>query len=264
LIIAELPSVGMALAWFRGGDPDLNLTSDSGLFQTTPFPGSRGSQGHDEGGPSVSTVSDPVTRRAPLPTNRGRQTQAAIDTAARTVIARKGIFATTIADIATEAGRSTASFYNYYDSKEAMVREWALRFRDEVGERSRAVTQHGLSNRERAHQAAAAHWHTYKGRLAEMISVSQLAMVNDDFAHYWAEICSVPISFITETVRRAQAEGHCPDDDPRLIAEAIVAMFNQFCYIQLTGHSEPDDAACIRTLANIYYRAIYDRGGEPN
>jgi AcrR family transcriptional regulator len=50
-------------------------------------------------------VSDSPTQRAPLPTNRGRQTQAAIDTAARTVIARKGILATTIADIATEAGR---------------------------------------------------------------------------------------------------------------------------------------------------------------
>jgi AcrR family transcriptional regulator len=78
----------------------------------------------------VSTVSEQSTRRAQLPTDRGRRTQAAIDAAARTVIARKGILAATIADIAAEAGRSTASFYNYYDSKEAMVREWALRFRD--------------------------------------------------------------------------------------------------------------------------------------
>jgi AcrR family transcriptional regulator len=199
-----------------------------------------------------------------FPTHRGRRTQAAIDAAARTVIARKGILATTIADIAAEAGRSAASFYNYYDSKEAMVRQWAVRFRDEANRRARSVTGHGLSDRQRAYEAAAAHWHTYRNRLAEVISVSQLAMVSDDFAQYWAEICSVPISFITETVRRAQADGHCPDDDPRLIAEAIVAMFNQFCYIQLTAHDEPDDAACIRTLANIYYRAIYAGGGEPN
>src|SRR6516162_10074577 len=78
-----------------------------------------------------------VSPRGQLPTIRGRQTQAAIDTAARTVIARKGILATTISDIATEAGKSTASFYNYYDSKEAMVREWAVRFRDEARARSR-------------------------------------------------------------------------------------------------------------------------------
>lgn len=202
-------------------------------------------------------------RPTDFPTHRGRRTQAAIDAAARTVVARKGILATTIADIAAEAGRSAASFYNYYDSKEAMVRQWALRFRDEANQRALSVTGHGLSNHERAHQAAAAHWHTYRNRLAEVISVSQLAMINDDFAQYWAEICDIPLSFITETVRRAQAEGYCPDDDPRLIAEAIVAMFNQFCYIQLSGarSGEPDDEACIQTLANIYFRAIYSQTG---
>jgi len=210
----------------------------------------------------VSTVSDQPIRRAPLPTDRGRRTQAAIDTAARTVIARKGILATTVADIAAEAGRSTASFYNYYDSKEAMVREWALRFRDEVGQRAQKVTLHGLSNQERVHQAATAHWHTYKYLLAEMISVSQMAMINDDFAGYWAEICAIPTSFITEMVRRAQPDGFCVGDDPQLIALAIVAMLNQFCYLQLTGPEPPDDEACIATLSNIFYRAIYYKEGR--
>ncbi len=210
----------------------------------------------------MSTAASPAGRDrqpAELPTVRGRRTQAAIDMAARTVIARKGVLATTIADIAAEAGRSAASFYNYYDSKEAMVRQWALRFRDEANERALSVTEHGLSDRERAHAAAFAHWHTYRNRLAEVISVSQLAMINDDFARYWAEICEIPISFIAESVQRAQAEGYCRDDDPRLLAEAIVAMFNQFCYIQLGGARavEPDDQACVQTLANIYYRAIY-------
>ncbi|MEZ0365448.1 TetR/AcrR family transcriptional regulator [Mycobacterium sp. pUA109] len=197
------------------------------------------------------------------PTARGRQTQAAIDAAARAVIARKGILAATIADIAAEAGKSTASFYNYYDSKEAMLREWALRFRDEANRRAATVTRHGLSNRERAHEAAAAHWRTYRHRLAEMIGVSQLAMVNDDFAQYWAEICAIPIAFITEMVKRAQDEGYCAGDDPRLLAEAIVAMFNQFCYVQLSGAaSDPDDEACITTLSNVFYRAIYCREGS--
>ncbi|MGH3564090.1 MAG: TetR/AcrR family transcriptional regulator [Mycobacterium sp.] len=213
----------------------------------------------------MATVSEQPGQRAELPTRRGRRTQAAIDSAARAVIARKGVLATTIADIAAEAGRSTASFYNYYDSKEAMVREWALRFRDEAGQRASAVIRHGVSNRERVREAAAAHWYTYRNRLAEMIGVSQLAMVNDDFAEYWAEICSLPITFITEMVKRAQADGYCAGDDPRLLAVAIVSMFNQFCYVQLAGARsaggsagpEPDDEASINTLANIFYRAVY-------
>jgi AcrR family transcriptional regulator len=201
------------------------------------------------------------TQRDELPTVRGRQTRAAIDAAARAVIARKGILAATISDIAAEAGRSTASFYNYYDSKEAMIREWALRFRDEANERATSVKRHGLTNRERAREAAAAHWRTYRHRLAEMISVSQLAMVSDDFAEYWAQLCAIPISFIIEMVKRAQVEGYCRGDDAELIAVAVVSMFNQFCYVQLSGKAtdtdDVDDEACITTLANIFYRAIY-------
>ncbi|WP_099021068.1 TetR/AcrR family transcriptional regulator [Mycolicibacterium palauense] len=184
-----------------------------------------------------------------------------MDAAARTVVARKGILAATVADIAAEAGKSTASFYNYYDSKEDMVRQWALRFRDEAGERARGVTAHGLSDRERVHRAATAHWNTYRHRLAEMISVSQLAMINDDFAQHWAQICAGPVEFITETVVRAQARGHCPGDDPHLLAEAIVSMLNQFCYTQLAGGADPDDTACITTLSNVFYRAVY--GTDP-
>jgi AcrR family transcriptional regulator len=203
-----------------------------------------------------------VSPREQLPTLRGRQTQAAIDAAARAVIARKGILATTISDIAAEAGRSTASFYNYYDSKEAMVREWAVRFRDEARERSRAAEEPGLTSWERSYQAAAAHWNTYRHRLAEMISVSQLAMVSDDFAEYWSDICSVPIGLITAMVKHAQQQGLCPvDDDPHLVAVAMVSMLNQFCYTQLSANRADfvDDEACITTLANFFSRTIYPK-----
>ncbi|HUB58809.1 MAG TPA: hypothetical protein VMB04_27040 [Mycobacterium sp.] len=50
----------------------------------------------------MSTVFEQPTRRAHTPTDRGRRTQATIDAAARTVVARKGILATTVADIAAE------------------------------------------------------------------------------------------------------------------------------------------------------------------
>ena len=203
-----------------------------------------------------------VAPREQLPTLRGRQTQAAIDAAARKVIARKGILATTTADIAAEAGRSTASFYNYYDSKEAMVREWALRFRDEARDRARAAEAPELSDSERAYRAAAAHWNAYRHRLAEMISVSQLAMISEDLAQVWAEICELPIELVTAMVKQAQHQGFCAGDDPHLIAVALVSMLNQFCYVQLSGDGAKtvDDDACIATLATIFYRTIYHRG----
>ena len=208
-----------------------------------------------------------VSPREQLPTLRGRQTQAAIDAAARAVIARKGILATTISDIAAEAGKSTASFYNYYDSKEAMVREWAVRFRDEARERSRAAAEPGLTNRERSYQAAAAHWNTYRNRLAEIISVSQLAMISDDFAEYWADICS-SANRIDHADGRTGSTARLlrQEDDPQLIAVAMVSMLNQFCYTQLSGDGAADavdDEACITTLANIFYRTIYHKETGP-
>jgi AcrR family transcriptional regulator len=154
--------------------------------------------------------------RERLPTVRGRQTQAAIDAAARIVIARKGFLATTVYDIASEAGKSAASFYNYYDSKESMVREW----------------------------------------------VTQLAMVNEDFAAYWTDLTSLPISLISTMVEQAQQNGHCDDSDPKLTTLALISMLNGFCYYQFSGDGRADavdDEACITTLANVFYRTIYHK-----
>jgi hypothetical protein len=63
-------------------------------------------------------------------------------------------------------------------------------------------------------------------------------------------------------VKQAQHQGFCADDDPHLIAVALVSMLNQFCYVQLSGDGAKtvDDDACIATLATIFYRTIYHRG----
>jgi len=176
------------------------------------------------------------------------------------VIARKGILATTVSDIAAEAGRSTASFYNYYDSKESMVREWAQLFLKEARERVAAAGAPGLDNRARSYEAVAAHWHTYRNRLAEIIAVSQLAMVNDDFAAYWDDLCALPIAMITSTVERAQRDGYCVGSDPKLVAIALVSMLHQFCCSILTGNADSvDDDACITTLADVCHRTIYHK-----
>jgi len=144
-----------------------------------------------------------------------------------------------------------------------MVREWAVRFRDEARARSGVAAEPGLTNWERSYEAAAAHWNTYRNRLAEIVSVSQLAMISDDFAEYWADICSLPIGLITQMVKQAQQHGFCAqEDDPHLMAVAMVSMLNQFCYTQLSGAAvgdTVDDDACITALAKFFYRTIYHK-----
>jgi hypothetical protein len=90
-------------------------------------------------------------------------------------------------------------------------------------------------------------------------------MVSDDFAQYWADICELPISLVTAMVKQAQQQGFCVDDDPHLVAVALVSMLNQFCYVQLSGDGarKADDDSCITTLANVFYRTIYYEETSP-
>ena len=64
-------------------------------------------------------------------------------------------------------------------------------------------------------------------------------------------------------VKQAQRHGFCArEDDPHLMAVAMVSMLNQFCYTQLSGGTASetvDDDACIVTLANFFYRTIYHK-----
>ena len=203
-----------------------------------------------------------MTDDASRPTARGRRTLEAIDAAARTVIAEKGFLKMTVADIVKTAGRSPASFYNYYDSKEALLEHWAREFQTEARRRSRE-TEHLVleTTKQRVEAAVRAHWETYRERMAEMVGVFQLAMINDEFSKTWESLCEEPIAGITRSIERAQDRGLCPGISPRLTATAIVSMLNQFCYENLENGraADADDEACIATLTEAWYRAIYWR-----
>ncbi|WP_299491010.1 TetR/AcrR family transcriptional regulator, partial [uncultured Gordonia sp.] len=54
-------------------------------------------------------------------TRKGHRTEEAFLAAARECFATLGYLNTKIADISAAAGRSTASFYNYYDNKEQIL-----------------------------------------------------------------------------------------------------------------------------------------------
>lgn len=196
------------------------------------------------------------------PTRRGRTTEAALQAAARRVIAKKGFLNTTIADIAVEAGKSPASFYNYYDSKEDLLAFWAKDFRNEAAARSRASYDAEAGRREVIVRNVRAHWNTYKERLAEMVGIQQFAMVNDEFADLWQSVCADAIRMIAKSIEKARADGAPEGRNAWLIASAIVSMLNQFCYVWLAQGGEAieiefDEEEAIQVLADIWHNAVY-------
>lgn len=195
------------------------------------------------------------------PTVRGRDTQARLERAAREVIAAKGFFKTTITDITTAAERSPASFYHYFESKEDLLASLAEEFRASARGRAVQALHPGQDLREIIEESVRAHWETYREHLGVMVGVFQLAMINDDFAERWRDMCADAIDWVAQTVRMAQRKGYAPDADPELVGSAIVAMLNHFTYVWLVqGGDVPgrklDEEAAIKTLTDTWYRSV--------
>src|SRR5262245_55444187 len=89
------------------------------------------------------------------PTRKGRETDEAFRAAARKVFARDGYLNARISDIAAEAGKSVASFYNYYDTKAALLIALAEDFHTEATEMAVLPYRSGLAPPDALREAVA-------------------------------------------------------------------------------------------------------------
>jgi len=204
-----------------------------------------------------------TAERAEKATSKGRETDEAFRDAARVVFARDGYINARISDIAEAAGRSVASFYNYYDTKADLLIALAEEFHAEATAMAVLPYRAGLSREDALREAVAGFWRTYAKRRGELIGIFQAAMVEGQFRDRWLEIRGEAVSRIAAQVRRAQSEGFCPGVDAVLTASALSAMLEHFCYIWLGQGGEKDvpfdDERALDALATIWVKAVYWR-----
>ena len=196
-------------------------------------------------------------------TRKGRQTDAAFRDAARAVFARDGYLNAKISDIADAAGRSVASFYNYYDTKADLLIALAEEFHAEATSMAVMPYRAGLSSQDALREAVAGFWRTYAKRRGELIGIFQAAMIEGRFRDRWLELRREAIERIAAQIRAAQSDGYCPGVDPVLTASALSAMLEHFCYIWLGQGGDKDvafdDGRALDALATIWVRAVYWR-----
>jgi len=201
---------------------------------------------------------------------KGRQTDEAFREAARVVFAREGYLNAKISDIAAQAGRSVASFYNYYTKADLLI-ALAEEFHAEATQMAILPYRSGLSREDALREAVAGFWRTYAKRRGELIGIFQAAMLEGEFRDRWLTMRAEAITRIAEQIRRAQADGYCPGIDPVLTASALSAMLEHFCYIWLGQGGEQlgqggeralapfDDERALDALATIWVKAVYWR-----
>jgi AcrR family transcriptional regulator len=209
-------------------------------------------------------MSETVTAvRAEKATRKGRQTDEAFREAARVVFARDGYLNAKISQIAAEAGRSVASFYNYYDTKADLLIALAEEFHVEAISMAVLPYRAGLAGEDALREAVAGFWRTYAKRRGELIGIFQAAMIEGRFRDRWLELRGEAISRIAGAIRGAQSDGYCPGVDPVLTASALSAMLEHFCYIWLGQGGEKDlpfdDKRALDAVATIWVKTVYWR-----
>ncbi|MCV7383852.1 TetR/AcrR family transcriptional regulator [Mycolicibacter longobardus] len=193
---------------------------------------------------------------------KGRQTRGAIEQAARELFAERGFHGTTLADITSTAGKSTAVLYRYFSDKEDLLAALAESFLTDVVEPSglKMRLPDSPQDTEFFTSVVSAYWSMFKQNIGVMIGVAQLAATSARFAALQNEFRRFGMEIVAASVRRAQQQGHGLDLDPDHIAAAIALLFENFTVV-FVGPSGPgwriSDSDAITTLSTIWRKTLY-------
>ncbi|CAJ1501298.1 TetR/AcrR family transcriptional regulator [[Mycobacterium] kokjensenii] len=196
--------------------------------------------------------------------SKGRQTRGAIEQAARELFAERGFHGTTLADITSRAGKSTAVLYRYFGDKEELLAALAESFLTEVVEPSglKMRLPESPDDTEFFTSVAGAYWEMFKPNIGVMIAVAQLAATSERFATLQNEFRRFGMEIVAASVRRAQQQGHGLDLNPDHTAAAIALLFENFTVV-FVGPSgvgwRISDSDAVTTLSTIWRKTLYGR-----
>ncbi|MFL0276537.1 TetR/AcrR family transcriptional regulator [Mycobacterium sp. SMC-19] len=196
--------------------------------------------------------------------SKGRLTRGAIEQAARELFAERGFHGTTLADITSAAGKSTAVLYRYFRDKEDLLAALAESFLTEVVEPSglKMRLPESPEDTEFFSSVVSAYWAMFTPNIGVMIAVAQLAATSERFAALQNEFRRFGMEIVAASVRRAQQQGYGRELDPDHIAAAIALLFENFTVV-FVGPSGPgwriSDSDAIETLSTIWRKTLYGR-----
>ncbi len=185
--------------------------------------------------------------------SKGRQTRQAIEEAARNLFAQRGFHGTTLADITSAAGKSTAVFYRYFTDKEDLLAALAEDLLGDVVDLTTIPQDDDYFT-----SAVGVYWEMFKPNIGVMVAIDQLAATQPRFAELQSQFRRFGTDIVIASVRRAQQQGYAGDLDVDHTALAIALLFERFTSVCLSAGIS-DDAA-VTTLSTIWKKTLY---GDP-
>lgn len=208
-------------------------------------------------------MSATTRRRRAVSAEDKSQRRDQIMAAAKEVFARKGFHATTIADIAKQAGLAYGSIYWYFDSKEDLFH--ALMAVQEVALRARvATTLSELNGSPHSREASlrallkASVQATFEFFEADKATVKLLFRdayaLGDRFEKHLAGIYERFIDDIETVIVAAQQRGEMVSAPPRMVAYTLAALVGQLAHRRL----RTDDDVTAAEVADFVVSLVLD------
>lgn len=197
-------------------------------------------------------------------TAKGRQTRDAIALAARKLFAERGFHGTTLADITSAAGKSSAVFYRYFDDKEDLLATLAESFLHDIVEPSgtRVPLPESPEQTDYFTTVVTGYWNLFRQNIGIMIAVAQLAATQPRFAKVQHEFRRFGMDMVAGSVRHARDQGYAQDLEPEHTAAAIALLFENFTVVVVGNPGSElqiSDADAIKTLSTIWRKTLYGR-----
>lgn len=195
---------------------------------------------------------------------KGRQTRESIEQAARKLFAERGFHGTTLADITTAAGKSSAVFYRYFDDKEDLLAVLAESFLHHVLSGFDVRLPESPDDDAYFTSVVSGYWNIFKQNVGIMVAVAQLATTQQRFADVQNEFRRFGMEIVRASVLRAQDHGYARDLDPTHTALAIALLFEQFTTVYLRADAaalgvDVTDTGAVTTLATVWKKTLYGR-----
>lgn len=210
---------------------------------------------------SVCTLLSRLSTKGPevATTSRDRQaaqTRADLEDAARIVFARSGYLAAKITDITREAGRAAGSFYNHFDSKDALLLALAERFAQDADSVVANQDPHARDYRTmRPHLEV--FWQIFESNRVVIDALRDAALVNSELAANIDEFMTVQFEPWTERLRGFQRDGIELPAPPEVAAQLVASTAESFAR---TWRGNSEDG--LEALARFVDRAIFGTSGE--